>query len=186
MAGDNVTLGRFQLVGISPAPRGVPQIEVKFDIDANGIVNVTAKDMATGKEQKITITSSSGLSSEEIDRLVKDAEKYAEEDQKKKDEIEVRNQADSMLYQAEKTLNDFKDKAEPADVDRINAARDELKNVIAGDDVEEIKQKTEELMQAIYELSSKMYQDTQEGQSGGSEAKDDVVDADYDVGDETK
>ena len=122
MAGDNVTLGRFQLVGISPAPRGVPQIEVKFDIDANGIVNVTAKDMATGKEQKITITSSSGLSSEEIDRLVKDAEKYAEEDQKKKDEIEVRNQADSMLYQAEKTLNDFKDKAEPADVDRINAA----------------------------------------------------------------
>lgn len=186
MAADNVTLGRFQLVGIPPAPRGVPQIEVKFDIDANGIVNVTAKDMATGKEQKITITSSSGLSSEEIDRLVKDAEKYAEEDQKKKEKIEIRNQADSMLYQAEKTLNDFQDKAEPADVDRINAARDELKNVIDSDNVEEIKQKTEELMQAIYELSSKMYQDTQDGQPDGPEAKDDVVDADYDVGDETR
>lgn len=183
MARDNVTLGRFQLVGIPPAPRGVPQIEVKFDIDVNGIVHVSAKDMATGKEQKITITSSSGLSSEEIEKLVKESEKYAEEDRKKREEVETRNHADSMLYQAEKTVKEFKDKASREDVDNINSNAEALRKALEGNDLEDIKKKTDELMNAVYALSSKMYQS---GATGGQEAKDDVVDADYDIGEEAK
>jgi len=182
MARDNVTLGRFQLVGIPPAPRGVPQIEVKFDIDVNGIVHVSAKDLATGKEQKITITSSSGLSKEEIERMVKDAERYAEEDKKKREEAEIRNQADSMIYQAEKTVKEFGDKADQADIDRIKAAKEELQKALEGRDFEEIKKKTENLTAVVYELSSKMYQQAGPNQPG----KDDVVDADYNVGEEAK
>ncbi|NSW83276.1 MAG: molecular chaperone DnaK [Syntrophothermus sp.] len=182
MAKDNVTLGRFQLVGIPPAPRGVPQIEVKFDIDVNGIVHVSAKDLATGKEQKITITSSSGLSKEDIEKMVKDAEKYAEEDKKKREEAEIRNQADSMIYQAEKTVKDFGDKADRADVDRVKAAKEELQKALEGGDLEEIRKKTENLTTAVYELSSKMYQQAGPNQPG----KDDVVDADYNVGEEAK
>lgn len=181
MARDNVTLGRFQLIGIPPAPRGVPQIEVKFDIDVNGIVHVSAKDLATGKEQKITITSSSGLSDQEIEKMVRDAEQFAEEDRRKKEEVETRNQADSLIYQAEKTLKEFQEKAEPGDIDKINTAKEALRKALGGSDVDEIKKKTEDLMTAIYELSSKMYQ----GQ-GNQQAKDDVVDADYDLGDEAK
>ncbi|ADI02410.1 MAG TPA: molecular chaperone DnaK [Syntrophothermus lipocalidus] len=182
MAKDNVTLGRFQLVGIPPAPRGVPQIEVKFDIDVNGIVHVSAKDLATGKEQKITITSSSGLSKEDIEKMVKDAEKYAEEDKKKREEAEIKNQADSMIYQAEKTVKDFGDKADRADVDRVKAAKEELQKALEGGDLEEIRKKTENLTTAVYELSSKMYQQAGPNQPG----KDDVVDADYNVGEEAK
>ena len=182
MARDNVTLGRFQLVGIPPAPRGVPQIEVKFDIDVNGIVHVSAKDLATGKEQKITITSSSGLSKEEIERMVKDAEKYAEEDKKRREEAEIRNQADSMIYQADKTIKEFGDKASQADIDRIKKAKEELQKALEGKDFEDIRKKTESLTAAIFELSSKMYQQA----GSGENRKDDVVDAEYNVGEEAK
>lgn len=188
MAAYNKTLGRFQLTGIAPAPRGVPQIEVKFDIDANGIVNVSAKDMGTGKEQKITITSSSGLSDDEVDKMVKDAEKYADEDKKRKEEVEVRNQADSLVYQTEKTLKDAGDKAGAEEIDKINKAKEELKSALEGNDIETIKSKTEALTTVLYELSSKMYQ--QAGPEAGADptagqqaqaGDDNVVDADYEV-----
>lgn len=183
MARDNVTLGRFNLVGIPPAPRGVPQIEVKFDIDVNGIVHVSAKDLATNKEQKITITSSSGLSKEEIERMVKDAEKYAEEDRRLREQAEIRNHGDSMVYQAEKTLKEFGDKADPALVDRVKAAKEELVKALEGTDYELIKQKTEALTTAVYELTSKVYEQTgTQGQQGGP-SDDGVYDADYDVKD---
>lgn len=190
MAAYNKTLGRFQLTGIPPAPRGIPQIEVKFDIDANGIVNVSAKDMGTGKEQKITITSSSGLSDDDVDKMVKDAEKYADEDKKRKEEVEVRNQADSLVYQTEKTLKDAGDKASAEDTEKINKAKDELKKALEGADIEEIKSKTEALTSVLYELSSKMYQQAgaeaggaagqQHGEPQGA-GDDNVVDADYEV-----
>jgi len=197
MAADNKTLGRFQLTGIPPAPRGIPQIEVKFDIDVNGIVNVSAKDKSTGKEQSITITSSSGLSEEDIDRMVKEAEKYKEEDKKRKEEVEVRNQADSMLYQAEKTIKDFKDKADKGKIDNLQKAVDELKEAMKGDDIQLIKTKTEELTKPLHELTAAMYQQQQEqgvrqGQQAGGgtgtdkDDKDNVVDADYEVSDEDK
>ncbi len=193
MAAGNKTLGRFQLTGIPPAPRGIPQIEVKFDIDANGIVNVSAKDMATGNQQAITITSSGGISDEDIDKMVKDAEAHASEDQKRKEEVETRNQADSMIYQAEKTINDLGDKADSNLVEKVNAAVKDLKDALAGTDIEAIKAKSEELTKPLYELTTAMYQQNAADGAAGNEAaggeapKDDnVVDAEYKVVDEDK
>lgn len=187
MAKDNVTLGRFTLDGIAPARRGVPQIEVTFDIDANGIVNVSAKDMGTGKEQHITITSSTNLNEEDIEKKVKEAEMYAQEDAKKKDLIEARNNADSMIYQSENTLKDVEGKISDADKTKIEEAIKGLKDVKDGEDLEAIKSKTEELTQAFYAISEEIYkQQAGQGQADGSQAHadDDVVDADYEVVDE--
>ncbi len=165
MAAYNKTLGRFNLTGIPSAPRGVPQIEVTFDIDANGIVNVSAKDLGTGNEQKITITASSNLSDDEIDKAVKEAEKFAEEDRKQKEQIEVRNNADSMVYQVEKTLKDLGDKVSEEEKAQVQTEVDKLKEALKGTDTENIKNVTEELTQKFYEISSKMYQGQQgEGQ----------------------
>ncbi|MFY9141013.1 MAG: molecular chaperone DnaK [Thermacetogeniaceae bacterium] len=195
MAADNKTLGRFQLVGIPPAPRGVPQIEVKFDIDVNGIVHVSAKDMGTGKEQQITITASTNLSEAEIDEMVKKAEQFAEEDKKRREEIETINKADSLVYQAEKTLKDLGDKIPQAEKDRINSAKDELKKAIDSKNIEDIKNKTEELTKAIYDVTSKIYQQTgAQGAAGDAGAagagnpggEGQTVDADYVVDDDEK
>jgi len=157
MAADNRTLGRFDLVGIPPAPRGVPQIEVTFDIDANGIVHVSAKDMGTGKEQHIQITSSSGLSKEEIDRMVKDAEANADADKKKKDAIDARNAADSLIFSTEKTLKELGDNVSADDKSKIEAAANELKEALKGDNTEDIKKKTEALQQASYKIAEEIY-----------------------------
>ena len=186
MAQDNITLGRFQLDGIAPARRGVPQIEVTFDIDANGIVNVTAKDLGTGKEQHITITSSTNMTDEEIDKKVKEAEMYAQEDQKKKDLIEAKNNADSMIYQSEQTLKDVADKISADDKANIEKAIEELKAVKDGEDLEGIKAKTESLTQAFYKISEELYKaQAQQGGAEGTEHHDeDVVDADYEVVDD--
>ena len=187
MAKDNVTLGRFTLDGIAPARRGVPQIEVTFDIDANGIVNVSAKDLGTGKEQHITITSSTNLNEEEIEKKVKEAEMYAQEDAKKKDLIEAKNNADSMIYQSENTLKDVEGKISDADKTKIEDAIKALKDVKDGEDLEAIKSKTEGLTQAFYAISEEIYkQQGAQGQAGPSDAKqdDDVVDADYEVVDD--
>ncbi len=186
MAQDNITLGRFQLDGIAPARRGVPQIEVTFDIDANGIVNVTAKDLGTGKEQHITITSSTNMTDEEIDKKVKEAEMYAQEDQKKKDLIEAKNNADSMIYQSEQTLKDVADKISADDKASIEKAVEELKAVKDGEDLEAIKAKTESLTQAFYKISEELYkaQAQQAGAEGAEHHDDDVVDADYEVVDD--
>lgn len=190
MAKDNVTLGRFTLDGIAPARRGVPQIEVTFDIDANGIVNVSAKDLGTGKEQHITITSSTNLNEEEIEKKVKEAEMYAQEDAKKKDLIEAKNNADSIIYQSENTLKDVEGKISDADKTKIEDAIKALKDVKDGEDLEAIKSKTEELTQAFYAISEEIYkqqgQAGQADQTGATDAKqdDDVVDADYEVVDD--
>ena len=184
MAADNTTLGRFQLTGIPAARRGVPQIEVTFDIDANGIVNVSAKDQGSGKEQKITITSSTNLTDEEIDKKVKEAEKFAEDDKKKKESIEVKNNAESLVYQARKTLEDAK--VEGSEKDKIEKKIKDLEASIKADNTEDIKAKTEALQQEIYSMSEAMYknaQASQEGQNAGK-ADDDVVDADYEVVDD--
>ncbi len=203
MAGDNKTLGRFELVGIPPAPRGVPQIEVTFDIDANGIVNVSAKDTATGKEQSIRITASSGLSKEEIDRLVKDAESHAEEDRRKRDMIEARNNADSLIYQTEKSMRDLGDKIDSATRSNVEEAISRLKTAMDGDDPEEINRLSEELTQTSHKLAEAMYQQAsgdQQAGSGGepggeagggssggkSSADEDVVDADFEEVNEDK
>lgn len=191
MAGNNVTLGRFQLTGIPSAPRGIPQIEVKFDIDVNGIVNVTAKDTATGKEQRITITSSSGLSDEEIDRMVKDAEKFAEEDEQRVEEIETRNAADSMVYQAEKTIKEYEEKIDEESKKEIEEASAELKTALEGGVIEDIKKKTESLTEAVFKFTSKMYEEaakSAEAGAGGSANTDDgeVFDADYNVTEDDK
>ncbi|MGB0088517.1 MAG: molecular chaperone DnaK [Planifilum fulgidum] len=195
MAKDNKSLGRFQLHGIPPAPRGVPQIEVTFKIDANGIVNVSAKDKATGKSQAITIQSSSGLSEEEIQRMIKEAEEHAEEDRKKKEEAEARNRADQLMFTADKTLKDLGDKAEQADKDKVNEAKEKVKKALEGKDVEEIKKASDELEQAVQQLAVKMYQQqaAQQAQTAGSDAgaqskedKDNVVDAEYEVVDDKK
>ncbi len=180
MAADNTTLGRFQLTGIPAARRGVPQIEVTFDIDANGIVNVTAKDQGSGKEQKITITSSSNLSEEEIDKKVKEAEQFAEEDKKKKEDIDVKNNAESLVYQARKTLDEAN--IEGSQRDEIEAEIKKLEDAIATNDVGQIKAQTEALQEEIYSMSEKMYQ-ANEGAEGSQaeDSDDDVVDADYEV-----
>ncbi|MEQ8236048.1 MAG: molecular chaperone DnaK [Syntrophomonadaceae bacterium] len=185
LAQDNVTLGRFQLSGIPPAMRGIPQIEVKFDIDVNGIVNVTAKDLATNREQTITITSSSGLSEKDIERMVRDAEQFAAEDEKRYKEIEVRNHADSMIYQTEKNLKEFADKIDEADKTAVESAKEELQKALAGSDVSEIETKTEALAQAMYAFTSKMYQQANP-EPGGEGAADDIIDADYNLADEDK
>ena len=183
MAADNKSLGRFNLTGIAPAPRGIPQIEVKFDIDANGIVNVSAKDLGTGQSQSITITSSGGLSDDEIQRMMQDADKYKEEDEKRKKEVEVRNQADAMIYQVDKTLKDFEDKVQPEEKDGILAAKGELETAISGGDIADIEAKMEVLTQALYKVSERVYGEAAQAQqaadaAGAADASDDnVVDA---------
>ena len=183
MAADNKTLGRFELGGIPAAPRGIPKIEVAFDIDANGIVNVSAKDLGTGKEQKITITSSGTLNKDEVDRMVKEAEANAEADKKRKEVVEVRNQADSLCYQAEKTIKDMEGKGSEELVKKVEAALVTLKETLKGDDAEKIKADTEALTKPLYELSAELYKQTEaakgpEGAAGGEKnAADDVVDA---------
>lgn len=183
MSSDNTTLGRFQLTGIPSAPRGVPQIEVTFDIDANGIVNVSAKDLGTGKEQRITITSSTKLSDDEIEKKVKEAERYAEEDEKKKEAIEVRNNGDSIVYQTEKTLTELEDKISEDEKSQVQAKLEELKTALEGDDIELIKNKTEELTQEFHKISEKLYENMN-AEAGQNSGDDDVVDGDYEVVDE--
>ena len=195
MAAGNKTLGRFQLTDIPPAPRGVPQIEVKFDIDANGIVNVSAKDLGTGKEQKITIQSDSGMSKEDIERMVKEAESHAAEDKKQKEAVDARNAGDSLVYQAEKAIKDLGENADQALVSKTQTAIDKLKEALKGSDIEAIKAATEEARQPLYELSAAAYQQAQQaagaaGAAPGAEANagagsqgaqqdDNVVDAEF-------
>jgi molecular chaperone DnaK len=179
IAAYNKLIGNFQLVGIPPAPRGVPQIEVSFDIDANGIVNVGAKDLGTGKEQRITITASSGLSDQEIEQMVRDAESHAEEDQRRREEAEVRNNADNLVYSIERSLNDVDGKVDPNTKLEIEQAIKETKEALAGGDVEEIKAKQEALLTASHKLSEVLYQQAQEQQqassAGATESDDEVV-----------
>ena len=200
MAADNTSLGRFQLVGIPPAPRGVPQIEVTFDIDANGIINVTAKDKGTGKEQAITITSSTKLSDEEIEQKIKEAEMNAEADKKRQEEIEIRNNADSLIYTSEKTLDELKDQVSEDEKTKVEGLVAELRELIAGDDVDAIKAKSDELSNAVQEISVRIYQQAQaeaqaqqqaQQQAGadpnagaGDASDDDTIDADYEVKDD--
>jgi len=196
MAADNTSLGRFQLVGIPPAPRGVPQIEVTFDIDANGIINVTAKDKGTGKEQAITITSSTKLSDEEIEQKIKEAEMNAEADKKRQEEIEIRNNADSLIYTSEKTLDELKDQVSEDEKTKVEGLVAELRELIAGDDVDAIKAKSDELSNVIQEIGAKIYQQAQaeaqaQQQAGadpnagaGDNSDDDTIDADYEVKDD--
>ncbi|MDV6377955.1 molecular chaperone DnaK [Sporosarcina sp. GW1-11] len=183
MATDNKTLGRFQLTDIPPAPRGVPQIEVTFDIDKNGIVNVKAKDLGTQKEQNITIQSSSGLSDEEIDQMVKDAEAHAEEDKKRKEEAELRNEADQLVFMAEKTLKDLEGKVDEAEVKEAEAALEELKTANESGELEQIREKKEKLDGLVQALSVKLYEqaaaEAQAAQGEEGKADDDVVDADF-------
>ncbi|MDP4097013.1 molecular chaperone DnaK [Paenibacillus sp. P96] len=191
MASGNKTLGRFQLGDIPPAPRGVPQIEVTFDIDANGIVNVSATDKGTGKSQKITITSSSGLSDEEVERMMKDAELHAEEDKKRKELVEAKNSADQLIYSVDKTIKDLGDKADASEVEKANAAKEKLQKTLESDNLDEIKAATEELTEIVQQLSVKLYeQAAQAQQAQGEQAKeggrDNVVDAEYEVVNEDK
>jgi molecular chaperone DnaK len=192
MAADNRTLGRFELVGIPPAPRGVPQIEVTFDIDANGIVHVNAKDMGTGKEQSIKITASSGLSEAEIEKLVKDAEMHAEEDKKRKELIEARNHADALVYSVEKNIKEFGDKVEASEKENIEQAIARVKKAIEGDDIDEIRKSQDELTNVSHKLAEAMYAKTAGGpgpgpgaagaagaDASGTGKDDDVVDADF-------
>ncbi|QYZ77943.1 molecular chaperone DnaK [Methanofollis formosanus] len=195
LAKDNFTLGRFQLTGIPPAPRGIPQIEVTFDIDANGIVHVSAKDLGTGKEQTITIKGGKGLSDDEIEKMVNDAKSAEEDDKKKREEIEVRNNADSAVYAAEKAIKEAGDKISEDEKKKIEESSDALKKALEGDDTEEIKKKMEELTEAVYAVTARIYQEAQQAAqaeqaagAAGAEKKqdDDVVDADFDVKDEKK
>ncbi|WP_096188343.1 molecular chaperone DnaK [Evansella halocellulosilytica] len=190
MAADNKTLGRFQLTDIPPAPRGVPQIEVTFDIDANGIVNVRAKDLGTNKEQSITITSSSGLSEEEIEQMVKDAEENAEADKQRREEIDLRNEADQLVFTTEKTLTDLGDNVDAADKEKAEAAKEKVKTALEGDNTDEIRTAKDELQEVVQQLSTKLYEQAaqqaqaqQEAQGEGAQqqadANDDVVDAEY-------
>ena len=186
-ARDNKPLGTFELTGIAPAPRGVPQIEVTFDIDANGIVHVSAKDKGTGKEQQITISGSTALSDDEVDRMVKDAEAHAEEDKKQKEEVEVRNQTDSLCYSTEQTLNELGDKVSADVKSKAEAAIADAKKALEGSDVEAIKAAGESLQSVAYELAQVVYADAQQqtdGAAGAQPADDDVVDADYEVVDD--
>lgn len=202
MAADNKTLGRFELSDIPPAPRGVPQIQVTFDIDANGIVHVSAKDLGTGKEQKIDITSSTGLSDEEIQKMQDDAKAHEEEDKKRKEGIEAKNNAEALIYQAEKTVKELGDKADAAKVKEVNDAIATLKESLKGDDTAKIKAAAEALTKPLHELTEKLYQQAQQAQAqqqagaqqgpqqgpqaGAKKADDNVVDADYKVVDDDK
>ena len=193
MARDNVSLGRFQLTGIPPAPRGVPQIEVKFDIDADGILHVSAKDLATNKEQAITIKASSGLSKEDIDRMIREAELHAEEDRRKQEEVEVRNQADNLVYNVEKNLRESGDKLSSGVKAQVEAALNALKEALNKDDVADIRRKMDDLQNASHAMAQELYQKTaqsgasasdQTGGSGGTAQDENVVDADYRVVDD--
>ncbi|MEZ0119759.1 molecular chaperone DnaK [Heyndrickxia faecalis] len=191
MAADNKTLGRFQLTDIPPAPRGIPQIEVTFDIDKNGIVNVSAKDLGTGKQQKITIKSSTTLSDEEIERMVKEAESNAEKDKKRKEEAELRNEADQLVFTAEKTLKELEGKVDASEISKAEKAKDELKAAIEKNDLNEIRQKKDALQEIVQDLSVKLYQQAAQQQqntdAGGDGKKDDnVVDADFEEVDDNK
>ena len=198
MAADNKLLGQFDLVGIPPAPRGTPQIEVTFDIDANGIVNVSAKDKSTGKEQQIKIQASGGLSDEEIDKMVKDAEANAETDKKKREEVDVKNQADSLVFQVEKNIKEHGDKISPEDKSKIEADLKDLKEALEKNDAEVIKQKTQDLTQSSMKMGEAMYKDQQSTDAPGAEQpqqenksdenknEDDVIDADYEEVDDDK
>jgi molecular chaperone DnaK len=197
MARDNRTLGKFHLVGIPPAPRGVPQIEVTFDIDANGIVNVSAKDLGTGKEQKITITSSSGLSKDDINKMVKEAEAHSDEDKRKREEIEARNRADSLVYQTEKMLNENRSKLSDSDAKSVEAAIADCKKALESGDVAAINRAADALTQASHKVAEAMYRSgAQAGAGGGGAANgagakagektDDVIDAEYVDTDEKK
>jgi molecular chaperone DnaK len=194
MAADNKTLGRFQLSDIPPAPRGIPQIEVSFDIDKNGIVNVRAKDLGTNKEQAITIKSSTGLSDEEIEKMVREAEENAEADKKRKEEVELRNEADQLVFTAEKTLKDLEGKVDEAEVTKVNEAKDELKAAIEKNEIEEIRTKKDALQEIVQNLSVKLYEEAAkqaqaqqgaEGQ-GGAANDDNVVDAEFEEVDDKK
>ncbi len=201
MAANNKTLGRFELVGIPPAPRGIPQIEVTFDIDANGIVNVSAKDQATGKEQSIQITASSGLSQEEIEKLVKDAEMHAEDDKAKRELVEARNSADALIYSTEKSISELGDKVDSETKTNVEASIADLRKAMEGEDAAEIKRVSDELTKASHKLAEAMYQQASQneqqagaGAEAGGEntgdagaADEDVVDADFEeVKDEDK
>ncbi len=197
MAADNKLLGEFNLDGIPPAPRGVPQIEVTFDIDANGIVHVSAKDLGTGKEQKVTITASTNLSDDEIDKAVKEAQKFEAEDKTRKEAVDVRNNADSMVFQSEKTLKDLGDKIGSDDKAKIEAEINKVKEVLKGTDIETIKKATEDLSKAFYDVSAKIYQQNPGAagpdmggdpgqQAGGTAGEENVYDADYKVVDDDK
>ncbi|QOS80308.1 molecular chaperone DnaK [Paenibacillus sp. JNUCC31] len=194
MAAGNKSLGRFMLGDIPPAPRGVPQIEVSFDIDANGIVNVSATDKGTNKTQKITITSSSGLSDAEVEQMMKDAELHAEEDKKRKELVEAKNSADQLIYSVDKTIKDLGEKADAGEVEKANAAKEKLQGVLGSDNLEDIKAATEELTEIVQQLSVKLYEQAQAQEQAaqgaeeqqGSAKRDNVVDADYEVVDEDK
>jgi molecular chaperone DnaK len=193
MAADNKTLGRFQLSDIPPAPRGVPQIEVKFDIDKNGIVNVSAKDLGTGKEQNITIKSSTGLSEDEVERMVKEAEENADADKKRKEEVELRNEADQLVFQTEKTLKDLEGKVDEEEVKKAEDAKAELKEAIEKDDLDLIREKKDALQEIVQALTMKLYEQAQaeaqaaQGEEGQAGKEDDVVDAEYEeVNDDKK
>ena len=185
MANDNKTLGHFQLTGIPAAPRGVPQIEVKFDIDANGIVNVTAKDLGTNKEQSITITSNTNLTDEEIERMTKEAEAHKEEDAKRKEEADTRNEAEQMIFQTEKAIKDLKDKIEDAEKEEAEELIKDLKESLEKDDIEDIKKKKDALTEKAMALATKVYQQVQKEQGENSSESDssdddsDVKEADY-------
>ena len=191
-AKDNKTLGVFHLDGIAPAPRGIPQIEVTFDIDANGIVHVSAKDLGTGKENDITITASTNMSKDDIDKAVKEAEQYAAEDKKRREDIDIRNGADQMIYQTEKTLNDFGDKVTEEEKSKIEAAKEALKEALKGDNTDDIKAKQEALQKEIFAISEKVYKaaaEAQQAANGGADAApnaDNVYDADFTDVDDTK
>ena len=187
-ARDNRTLGKFQLVGLPPAPRGVPQVEVTFDIDANGIVNVSAKDKATGKEQKITISGSSGLAKDDVERMVKDAEAHASDDKAKRELIDARNQLDSLTYSVEKTLTESKEKLPSTDADRVQTALDAAKKAVQGDDLAAITAASSELQKASHHMAEVLYKTTQagsgepgapEGADAGKAADGEVVDAEF-------
>lgn len=195
MAAGNKTLGRFMLGDIPLAPRGVPQIEVTFDIDANGIVNVSATDKGTGKSQKITITSSSGLSDDEVERMMKDAELHADEDKKRKEMVEAKNNADQLIYSVDKTIKDLGDKVDASETEKAEAAKEELKKAVETDNLDEIKAATEKLTEIVQQLSVKLYEQAAQeaeangaadGNAAGGPGKDNVVDADYEVIDEDK
>jgi molecular chaperone DnaK len=188
LARDNRTLGRFHLVGLPPAPRGVPQVEVAFDIDANGIVNVSAKDMASGKEQKITISGSSGLSKEDVDRMVKEAQSHASEDQARRDLIDARNQADSLAYQVEKTVNDNRGKIAVGDLSKVEAAVADVRRVAQTEDLAAIRKATDDLQHVSHAIAEQLYKQGQttqpqgqpQGSGQSSTVKDgEVVDAEY-------
>ncbi|MEE1144560.1 MAG: Hsp70 family protein, partial [Acutalibacteraceae bacterium] len=192
-AKDNKTLGIFHLDGIAPAPRGIPQIEVTFDIDANGIVHVSAKDKGTGKEQAITITSNTSMSKEDIEKAVNEAEQYAAEDKKRREDVDLRNNADQMIYQSEKTVNELGDKLTDEEKSSVTTACDALKEALKGDNTDEIKAKQEELQKAIFAISEKVYKEAQaqaqQGQPGADNAQpgaDNVYDAEFTEADDNK